>query len=157
MSGSFNSMLKPTRLLCPWDLPGKDTGVGCHFLLQGVFPNQGSNPHLLNCRWIPYHWPTWGAQFAYYCVLNNDRMNLSLLLKEWTIWLLSLLYFLMYILSIRYILVKLSLEIFYCFATLLLFMCRSSLVPKDMSLDQINKNSRNKQKQETLAKAFSTL
>ena len=27
--------LKPTRLLCPWDFPGKNTGVGCHFLLQG--------------------------------------------------------------------------------------------------------------------------
>ena len=30
--------LKPTRLLCPWDLPSKNTGVGCHFLLQGIFP-----------------------------------------------------------------------------------------------------------------------
>ena len=35
----FNSVrphgLKPTRLLCPWDFPGKNTGVGCHFLLRG--------------------------------------------------------------------------------------------------------------------------
>ena len=30
-----------------WDSPGKNTGVGCHFLLQGIFPTQGSNPHLL--------------------------------------------------------------------------------------------------------------
>ena len=30
----------------PWDSPGKNTGVGCHFLLQGVFPTQGLNPHL---------------------------------------------------------------------------------------------------------------
>ena len=36
-----------TRLLCPWDPPGKNTGVSCHFLLQGIFPTQGSNPHLL--------------------------------------------------------------------------------------------------------------
>ena len=36
-----------TRLLCPWDSPGKNTGVGCHFLLQGIFLTQGSNPHLL--------------------------------------------------------------------------------------------------------------
>ena len=36
--------LQPTRLLCPWDSPGKNTGVGCHFLLQGIFPTQGSNP-----------------------------------------------------------------------------------------------------------------
>ena len=30
----------PTRLLCPWDFPGKNNGVGCHFLLQGIFPTQ---------------------------------------------------------------------------------------------------------------------
>ena len=35
------------RLLCPWDSPGKTTGVGCHVLLQGIFPTQGLNPHLL--------------------------------------------------------------------------------------------------------------
>ena len=35
-------------LLCPWDFPGKNTGVGCHFLLQGTFLTQGSNLHLLN-------------------------------------------------------------------------------------------------------------
>ena len=29
--------------LCPWNFPSKNTGVGCHFLLQGIFPNQGSN------------------------------------------------------------------------------------------------------------------
>ena len=37
-----------TRLLCPWDFPGKTTGVGCHFLLWGIFLTQGSNsPFLL--------------------------------------------------------------------------------------------------------------
>ena len=36
--------LEPARLLCPWDSPGKDTGVSCHFLFQGIFPTQGSNP-----------------------------------------------------------------------------------------------------------------
>ena len=35
--------LEPTRLLCPWNAPAKNTGVGCHFLLQGIFPTQGSN------------------------------------------------------------------------------------------------------------------
>ena len=40
----------PTRLLCPWKFPGKNTGVGCHFLLQGIFSSQGSNPHLLHCQ-----------------------------------------------------------------------------------------------------------
>ena len=40
----------PTRLLCPWDFPGKNTGVSCHFLLQGVFLTQGLNPMSL-LRW----------------------------------------------------------------------------------------------------------
>ena len=34
------------QLLCPWDFPGKNTGLGCHFLLQGIFLIQGSNSHL---------------------------------------------------------------------------------------------------------------
>ena len=34
----------------PWDFPGKNTGVGCHFLLQGIFPTQGLNPGLPHCR-----------------------------------------------------------------------------------------------------------
>ena len=37
----------PTRLLYPWDFPGKNTGVGCHFLLQGISLTQGLNPCLL--------------------------------------------------------------------------------------------------------------
>ena len=48
MSNSFVTYgPQPARLLCPWDFTGKNTGVGCHFLLQGIFPTQGSNPHLL--------------------------------------------------------------------------------------------------------------
>ena len=39
--------LWPARLLCPWDSPGKNTGVGCHSLLQRIFPTQESNLHLL--------------------------------------------------------------------------------------------------------------
>ena len=35
--------LQPTRLLCPWNSPGKKTGVGCHFLFQGIFLTQGLN------------------------------------------------------------------------------------------------------------------
>ena len=47
--------LWPTQLLWPGDSPGKNTGVGCPFLLQGIFLSQGSTPHLLQCRRIPYH------------------------------------------------------------------------------------------------------
>ena len=45
----------PTRLLCPPNPPSKNPGVGCHSLLQGIFPNQGLNPRLLHCRQILYH------------------------------------------------------------------------------------------------------
>ena len=47
-----------TRLLCPWNFPDKNTGVGCHFLFQWIFPTQGSNLHLfISCigRQILYH------------------------------------------------------------------------------------------------------
>ena len=37
-----------SRLLCPWDFPGKNTRVGFHFFLQGIFLTQGSKPHLLH-------------------------------------------------------------------------------------------------------------
>ena len=43
-----------TRLLCPWNFPGKNTGMGSHFPLWGIFPTQGSNPGLLHCRQILY-------------------------------------------------------------------------------------------------------
>ena len=43
------------RLHCPWNSPGKNIGVGCHSLLQGILPTQGLNPDLLYCRQILYH------------------------------------------------------------------------------------------------------
>ena len=46
--------LQSTRLLCPWDSAGKNTGVGCHALHQGIFPSQGSSPGLLHWRCILY-------------------------------------------------------------------------------------------------------
>ena len=44
--------LQPARLPGLWDSPGKNTGVGCHFLLQGIFSTQGLSPGLLHCRQI---------------------------------------------------------------------------------------------------------
>ena len=46
---------KPTRLLCPWNSLGKNTGVCSHSLFQGNFSIQGWNPGLLHCRQILYH------------------------------------------------------------------------------------------------------
>ena len=43
------------RLLCPWDSPGKNTGVDCHCLIQRIFLTQESNLGLLHCRQILYH------------------------------------------------------------------------------------------------------
>ena len=46
--------LYPTRLHCLWDFLDNSTGVGCHFILQGIFPTQGSNLNLLHCRQLLY-------------------------------------------------------------------------------------------------------
>ena len=46
--------LQPTGVLCPWNSLGKNTGVGCHSLLQRIFPIQGLNPYFLHCRQILY-------------------------------------------------------------------------------------------------------
>ena len=51
--------LQPSSLLCPWDFPGKNTAVGCHFLFQGIFLTQRSNRHLLHGWRILYYWATW--------------------------------------------------------------------------------------------------
>ena len=45
-------MEEPTKLLCPWDSPGKNIRVGCHALLQGIFPTQGWHLYLLHLL----HW-----------------------------------------------------------------------------------------------------
>ena len=60
------------------DSPGKNTGVGCHALLQEIFPTQGSNLGILHCRWILYHlshqenlsgdWSSW-IEFSQWCLL----------------------------------------------------------------------------------------
>ena len=47
--------LKPARLPCLWNSPGKNIGVRCHSLVQGIFPTQGLNPGLLHHRRILYH------------------------------------------------------------------------------------------------------
>ena len=52
--------LWPARLLCPWNFLGRNTGVGCHFLLQGIFPTQGLNPCLLGLL----HWQAYSLSLA---------------------------------------------------------------------------------------------
>ena len=78
--------LQPTRLLCLWDSPGKNTGVGSHSLLQAIFPTQGSNPSLLHSRQMLYHLSHQGSQIvssvqfssvAQLCPTLCDPMNCS--------------------------------------------------------------------------------
>ena len=52
LSTEFSRQEYWSGLPCP--SPGKNTGAGCHALLQGIFQTQGSNPGLLHCRWILY-------------------------------------------------------------------------------------------------------
>ena len=71
----------PSRLLCPWNSPGKNTGVGCHSLLQGIVPTLG----LPQCRWILYHvshnmscvteygTTFWASTFVFSRILENIR------------------------------------------------------------------------------------
>ena len=54
VSDSLRPHGPPIRLLWPWDFPGKNTGVGCHFLLQGIFPAQGLDPSISHCRQTLY-------------------------------------------------------------------------------------------------------
>ena len=56
---------QPTRLLCPWDFPGKSTGVSCCFLLPRIFPPQGSKPGLSHCRQTFYRLSHQGSQNKY--------------------------------------------------------------------------------------------
>ena len=68
----FETLWTPARLLCPWDSPGKNTGVGCHALLQGIFLTQGSNQCLLcllHCRQSRY---CWAAREACVCLYSNS-------------------------------------------------------------------------------------
>ena len=83
MSDSLRSHeLESARLLCPWNSPGKNTGVGCHALLHGIFLTQGSNLGLLHCRQILYHLSHQGSPgcilhaFIYTHILG-ERMKAS--------------------------------------------------------------------------------
>ena len=62
--------LQPSRVLWPWDFPGKSTGVGCHFLLQGIFLTQGLN----QCFLCLLHWQAGSLPLA---PPGTDALKLS--------------------------------------------------------------------------------
>ena len=81
--------LQPTGLLCPWDSPGKNTGVGGHSLLHGIFLTQGSNLSLLGfCFRFFTGWATREAQSVrnYYLV---KELFINLSFKHKKSWVLS--------------------------------------------------------------------
>ena len=81
--------------LCSWDSPGRNTGVGCHFLLHGIFPTQGSNPDLPHCRQIltpselsgkPQKNTGVGCHFLFQEIFPTKGLNLCLLsLLHWQV------------------------------------------------------------------------
>ena len=80
--------LQPTRLLCPWDSPGRNTRVGCHFLLQGIFPIRD-----WTCvSYILLHWQAGSLPLSdlessnyYLIIINNTVLHMWKLLrgKKW--------------------------------------------------------------------------
>ena len=70
--------LQPTRLLCPWNSTGKNIGVGCHSLLQGIFLTQGLNPGLLEYRQILHYLSYQGSPlwfFAYFFIISPSKSS----------------------------------------------------------------------------------
>ena len=61
--------------------PGQNTGVGCHSLLQGIFPNQGSNPGLSHCKQILYHLSHQGNSIESYAAILNDAKKTVIIIE----------------------------------------------------------------------------
>ena len=72
--------LQPTSLLCPWDSPGKNAGVGHHALLQGIFPTQGSSVWFLGLL----HWEVGSlSHFPQHCSCLKWGGNLIPMFLSW--------------------------------------------------------------------------
>ena len=94
--------LLPSRLLCPWDSPGKNTGVDCHSHFQGIFPIQGSNPCLIPPALADEFFTTsaiWEAHYIHipthtyiYLHLNHIIFKYIVFVKSWKQYSFSLLF-----------------------------------------------------------------
>ena len=60
-------------MVCPWNSPGQNTGVGCHSLLQGIVPTLELNSHLLHCKQILYHLSYQGSLINAYKLIKHER------------------------------------------------------------------------------------
>ena len=65
----------PTRFLCPWNFPVKNTRVGSHLLLWGIFPTQSSNLDLLHCSWILYCLSHQESLLIGYTPIQNKKLK----------------------------------------------------------------------------------
>ena len=76
------------QLLCPWDFPGKNTGVGCYFLFQVTFLSQTQGQTCVSCigRWILYHWATREAQWIAYLPSKYHSWTCNLLSEAVFTW-----------------------------------------------------------------------
>ena len=101
VSGSVRSYRpQPISLLCPWDSPGKSTEVGSHSLLEGIFPTQGLNSGLLNCKAdsLPSETPRKPSLFfllqvplqlygyATYCLYTYLLIDIQIVSRYWLLW-----------------------------------------------------------------------
>ena len=74
--------LYPSRLLCPWDFPSKNFGVGCHFLLQGISLTQGWDLHLLCLLHGQVSSLPWASPVE---APVNDTVHINILTNAWHI------------------------------------------------------------------------
>ena len=74
VSNSATPWTVSCQAFCPWNSPGKNTWVGCHFLLQGIFLTQGSNQGFLHGRQILYHLSQQGSSIYY---VEKSKWSLS--------------------------------------------------------------------------------
>ena len=70
------------RLLCPWNSPGKNTGVGGHSLLQGIFPTQGLNPGLPHCKRILYQLSHQGSPNMAWTYISKAQFSKAKQLRD---------------------------------------------------------------------------
>ena len=92
-----NSLQPHGLYLCPWNSPGKNTGVGCHCFSQGIFPTQGSNPGFPHGRQILYQLshqgspriPEWVAHLFSKGIFPTQELNQGLLHCMWILYQLS--------------------------------------------------------------------
>ena len=80
----MSDSLRPTRPLCSWSSPGKNTGVSSYFLLQGIFLTQGLNPRLLHGRQILYHLSHQGSPQKKMRVIADFSLERMQTRRQWS-------------------------------------------------------------------------